>query len=501
MRTKIITNQNLLLLAFAGVIACGPVPSQTGNTIGMGEIKTVVLGAGEGGGGTTGMTDFKGDAKGATAKIPFPQSLDFKATLKPDHKAQDELNQDIIVFYENWKKNYLKCYPGTDITFIEGDFTGSTPSSWPAGVNGISQSEAVGYGMLIFALMAGYDADAKAYFDGLVGLYQANPSRISGACMSWIIPDKYDPSLGKSTSAADGDMDIAYALLLADKQWGNQEGGPDYGQLATTMLEECILGFDISLQTHRVLMGDWGKGSDGGVGQSGDDRFNETSTRPSDWFLGHLKVFDAASPNPRWNKAINEIYRLIAATQNKKTGLLPDFAEDVNGQPSLPVLDVPYTDKDGDQKHKYLESEFDNAYSWNACRVPWRLATDYAHYNTVETKAALDVLNRWSVTLSRDSSNWGGSIWHGYHLDGRKISPDDDWSWALAYTAPMVSALIAGTDPSHQAYLNNGWDFMVDHFLGDQKATQGWSGYYSDTIALLNMLLISGNWWNPAEVD
>jgi hypothetical protein len=47
-------------------------------------------------------------------------------------------------------------------------------------------------------------------------------------------------------------------------------------------------------------------------------------------------------------------------------------------------------------------------------------------------------------------------------------------------------------DSSHQAYLNAGWDRI-----------KNWrKNYYGDTINLLCMLLISGNWWAPiSEAD
>ena len=84
-------------------------------------------------------------------------------------------------------------------------------------------SEAHGYGMLITAHMAGHDPKAKAYFDGLYRYFRAHPSKINPELMAWKQGDTGQAvvNVGGVDSATDGDMDIAYALLLADRQWGS----------------------------------------------------------------------------------------------------------------------------------------------------------------------------------------------------------------------------------------------------------------------------------------
>jgi hypothetical protein len=124
----------------------------------------------------------------------------------------------------------------------------------------VTASEHTGYGLLVFVLMAGYDKDAKTNFDKIVNFYKLHMR--DNKMMSWtasqyhpslpfikdehlpftetVTFEKPDPvtwepitvieavtvtkdnkSLPLTNSASDGDMDIAYALLLADKQWGS----------------------------------------------------------------------------------------------------------------------------------------------------------------------------------------------------------------------------------------------------------------------------------------
>ena len=88
--------------------------------------------------------------------------------------------------------------------------------------------------MLIFAYMAGYDKDAKTYFDGMFNMYDKHRSTENNANMSWII-DKSESTSKDSDSATDGDLDIAFALLLADKQWGS-DGKINYLEQAKNIM-------------------------------------------------------------------------------------------------------------------------------------------------------------------------------------------------------------------------------------------------------------------------
>lgn len=87
---------------------------------------------------------------------PFPQSIQFDHCMQPSH-SQNKMTQDIHEYYEYWKDKYLTP-------------TGSTPGGYYIKTTGstssaLTVSEAHGYGMMTFALMAGSspfgDPDAK----------------------------------------------------------------------------------------------------------------------------------------------------------------------------------------------------------------------------------------------------------------------------------------------------------------------------------------------------
>src|SRR4029450_6472942 len=80
-------------------------------------------------------------------------------------------------------------------------------------------------------------------------------------------------------SVTDGDLDVAYALLLADKQWGSG-GAIDYRAEALKVIAAIREG-DLDSSGHWVLLGNWVDRSDQ----------HYRSTRTSDFMPGHFESF------------------------------------------------------------------------------------------------------------------------------------------------------------------------------------------------------------------
>ena len=146
---------------------------------------------------------------GATASAPthpFPTHTLYPGSISPSAYSPKQLDHTVLEYYRIWKKSYL-VHEGNyfRIAMDKEDKTRTT-------------SESQGYGMLITAYMAGADSEARKIFDGLYSFVRAHPSSICKDLMSWEIPEKRP---GHGDSAFDGDADIAYALLVADSQWGS----------------------------------------------------------------------------------------------------------------------------------------------------------------------------------------------------------------------------------------------------------------------------------------
>jgi endo-1,4-beta-D-glucanase Y len=377
---------------------------------------------------------------------PFPQNLSYPGCIKPNHVTQEEINNSIKSYYDYWKSTYVKRSNGVT---PGGGYYVRTRGTGGSGKE-ITTSEAHGYGMIIFALMAGYDYQARQYFDGMYNMFDKHRSTDNPYNMSWII-DKSELQSKDQDDATDGDMDIAYALLLAHYQWGSN-GKINYLTQAQRMITNGIKNSDMSLSTKRTLLSSWST--------------DQYATRSSDWMIDHFKAYQEATDDSFWDDATSAVYDLInqiTAKYSPETGLMPDF---VIGSPPRPA------------HPKFLEAETDGDYSWNSCRYPWRMATAFAHYGSPETRAAANRAVNW---LKKKTEGNPGNIMAGYKLDGTPLVTYG----SAAFTSPITAACIV--DSSHQSYLNSGWDTITN-----------WrESYYGDTINLLSMLLISGNWWAP----
>jgi endo-1,4-beta-D-glucanase Y len=380
---------------------------------------------------------------------PFPQSLSYPGCGKPAGISQAELNADIAAFYRYYRERYFRPSRSTP----GGGWYIDRPDNFQGGTYK-TISEAHGYGMIILALMAGHDPEARARFDGFCNFFDRHRSRSNGELMSWVVPEDEGPLA--NDSATDGDLDIAYALLLAHVQWGSagtaaeSSRGVDYLGKARTLIDKGLKASNLGPGL-RTLLGDWDK--------------NGLNTRPSDWMTGHFRAFHQATGDEVWLRAEATAYGLIGDLTRSHaplTGLMPDF---VVGDPPRPA------------PSDFLERPQDGAYSWNACRVPFRLAAALAHTGSEEARAALWKTSRWL----RDAT--GGdpeAIQAGYALDGTPLSTKS----SSAFTAPFLAGCMA--DPDAGEYLAEGWKL-----LGRP------GGYYPDALTMLSMLLLSGNWWSP----
>jgi len=292
---------------------------------------------------------------------PFPQHIKYaKGTIEPSQLTQQQLDKAVEQFYTPWKARFIKTVPGKPESYV-----------WFEGKDGKQcVSEGQGYGMVIVVLMAGYDSSAKSTFDNLYRYYKSHPSNRGSHLMAWAQNTK-DKDLDK-TSATDGDMDIAYSLLLANTQWGS-DGTINYLQEAINMIAD-IMEYEINHKTWSVLLSN-------AIEYDSKDYFD---TRSSDFMPANFKAFSAATGDNRWNKVIYNGYKLFKYMQDEYSpdaGLVPDFIVHLNKTPKP-------------APRHYLESAYDGYYNYNACRVPWRIGTDYLLTGDMRSKG-----NDWQQYL------------------------------------------------------------------------------------------------------
>lgn len=386
---------------------------------------------------------------GQIVNYPFPNHTTYNANhIKPNTYTQIELDSQTQLFYDQWKLIYLKNDCGNSNEYYV--FSGN-------GAKNVS--EAQGYGMMITAYFAGYDTNAKAYFDGLYQYYKSHPSNINNSLMDWQQITCNDTASSDDDAASDGDIDIAFALLLAHAQWGSNSGINYFSE--AQIIIEAIMQDEINPNTWSVKLGDWSN-------VNNPNYFY--GTRPSDFIIDHFKTFSCI--NNDWNNVIDTCYSLIENMQlnySSTTGLIPDFIINVNTSPSPAGAD-------------YLEAPTDGFYSYNSCRVPWRLGTDYLISGDLRAKTVINKINTWLISSTGGNIN---TISNGYELNGTTLFNWNDATFVGPFT---VGAML---DTSNQSWLNN----LYEELVSNNNSADG--DYYSNTIKLLSMIVISGNYWVP----
>lgn len=385
----------------------------------------------------------------ATPRYPFPQHVRLAEGARlPQHRPQDELDQDVRDFYEHWKDQYLVAAGDSDggplfrIAFEAGSAR--------------TVSEGQGYGMQIVALMAGHDPDAQPIFDGLWRFAAAHPSRGQPELMSWQVA----PGVSGDSSAFDGDADIAYSLLLADQQWGS-ESGVDYRAAAMKVIA-ALEATCIGPESHLPLLGNWVR-PDGA-------RYNQFCFRSSDYLPTHFEAFGTASERPKWQQVLEQTRLLLRQTQidhAPATSLVPDFLMIESGRPKPVGTD-------------FLEGPHDGDYYYNAGRFPWRVGCHAILSGDQPSQQLLRPLTAW---IRQATDGDPSLIRAGYRLDGTPIGI----YLSTLFVAPLgVAAML---EPPEDDWLERIYETL----------RQKHQNYFEDSVTLLCLIAMTGNHWHPGQ--
>ena len=402
------------------------------------------------------MTQTFADQKPTTSSgilRPFPQHVQCApGSILPNHRSQAQLDDDARAFYDYWKESYLIDVGKTNA----GDPLYRVAFGKESPTREKTVSEGQGYGMMITALMAGHDPDAQTIFDGLWNFCRLYPSHSDARLMTWHVPENSDGN----NSAFDGDADMAYGLLLAAEQWGNQ-GRIHYkneAQTLITAIRESAIGPD----SFMPLLGDWT--------DPNGQRYSQYTPRPSDFMLVNFRAYGKATNDPLWDEVVRKchtVMQVIQAKHSPQTGLMPDFIV-MRGTERTPEP----------SPAKFLESENDCNYYYNAGRIPWRIGTDAILNNDLNSRAIAQKISRWAEQATGCSP---AKFCAGYALDGTPLLGSDRFT--SFFVAPMGVA--AMTNPAQQDWLNAIYDSICSRR----------ENYYEDSVTLFCLLAMSGNAW------
>jgi len=412
----------------------------------------------------------------AHTKTPPPIQASYRG-LTPEGMTQEAIRSRLIEHYHAWATTYIKKVPNSNQKYVDYivDERLNPDNTWVS-KQAVTVSEAHGYGMLILTNMASIDYEHSTNyqedFDDFVRFYMNHRSTIQPAFMCWqMISYGYDTNgLGEVTtiintpdgadSATDGDLDIAYSLILADKLWGSN-GEFNYMQMAKK-INHAILTTLIA-EDHRILIGDWVQESPS----------HQPLTRTSDLLIRNFYALRNIDPDTldQWNQIITKTQKIVNqlyTNYSGNTGLMPDF--------------ITYSNNTYAPAHGYvLEDNYDGDNNYNACRTPWRIG-QYALYSpTTEYDDYLKTFAKWSQLVTDGHPlNYNS----GYLIVSGKLGdpiPDRDYV-DMAFIAPLiVPASLLGDTEWYNALYN-----YLDQTLIENET------YFGNTIKLLTLIDATG---------
>lgn len=391
----------------------------------------------------------------ALLSIPFMESTYLYS------ENNQNITDETLEFYDYWKDKYIVKDKYADIPQYYVWYS-DTPYSGNNTGTEVTVSEAHGYGMLITASMAEYDSNAKDIFDGMYYYYRNHLSNIGSNLMAWQQQDngKAIVNVSGADSATDGDLDIAYSLLMADSIWGS-DGDINYKQTAVDVIND-IMEYEVNKTDWILQLGDW-------VSLSDENDAVYSATRASDFIMQYMSVFAEVTGDERWINVYNSTYTIINSIVDEyETGILPDF-----------IIKDKQTGKFIPSSPNFLESDNDGYYYYNSCRTPWRISMDYLINKNMNAKKFADTITKF---ISEKTNGDPYEIKAGYKLDGTAIEDYND----LCFVTPFM--LASACDESNKQWHDTIRQTVIEY---------GEDVYFGDTIKMLCLIVDDGDWIVP----
>ncbi len=318
----------------------------------------------------------------------------------------------------------------------------------PDGVPNSTVSEGIAYGMLIAVML-----DEQALFDDFYryALCFENKSGL----MDWYIAPDGSRALGVG-AATDSDEDIAWALVMADRQWGGR------GALADSYLA-CA-----KRQIERVWQCEVDHDRYPDMLLPGDDWRGRNVFNPSYFAPHQYRIFAEVTGNTGWLRVIDRGYEIVEASLNQASGnrdngLVPAWC-DCEGKP--------------------VEA-FPGAlmnYQYDSARLPFRIGQDWAAARDPRARVYLERVSRFFATVG------AAQIVDGYALSGEP-APDPRAAQPNPGSAVFVGAAAVGAmhDPAQQAFVDAAYARIRTGTLLAR------SRYYNHSWTVLSLLMLTGN--------
>ncbi len=411
--------------------------TSSGGATGTGGSLVLMGGATSSGGVTsTGGTSLIGGTTSASAAaFPFPQNLKGKYCTYP--AGYD--NSTVTAAYQDWKTTTVTSDGAGAYARVQKPDSGSVTHS--------TASEGIGYGMILAVYM-----DDQQLFDNLWGYEQIHLG--SNGLMDWEIGPDGKVTSGGAGAATDGDEDMAWALVMADRQWGGQGALKDTYLNHAKKLIGLIWSFEVD-QTRSYML------------KPGDQWGNVDVTNPSYFAPAYYRVFGQVTGKADdWNKVITGNYDILAKSLNATSGnadngLVPAWC-DSSGKPVVAFSGAP--------------TNFQN----DSTRTPFRVGQDYCFFGASLAKQYLAKISAFYAGIGVSN------IVDGYDLNGTP-KPDKAQNGLQAASFVGPAGVGAMSDAQYQSFINDAYAAVAT-----LKLSAG-TIYYQKSWTALSLLMMTAN--------
>jgi endo-1,4-beta-D-glucanase Y len=413
-------------------------PGAPGSSIAA-DAASALVGTGDSGAGAAGAeasTPTRGPTPASNGThFPFPQNRQSSRCTYPSRYD----NGDVQAAYQKWKNDTVTSSGANGFLRVQRpNDPGLLPNS--------TVSEGIGYGMLIAVYM-----NDQSLFDDL-WRYEQHWTDKSGLMNWYVLADGSALGPNGSGAATDADEDMAFALVMADRQWGGQGSlAMPYGQYAAQQIGEI---WSAEIQDSKLPKpGEWG----------GWNTVNISYFAPA-----YYRVFAAIDTGHAWPAVVQTVYDTIdytvnSANGNQNTGLVPAWCDDSHGSPCAPV-DMGIAN--------------DVGYQYDACRTPFRIALDWCWNGEARAQAYV------GLTSAFFSAIGAASIQDTYAISGTP-EPQHPGAHSAAFVGP--AGVGAMSSPMYS-------QFIDDAYSGVSTLTYLAGGtYYEDSWAVMSLLMMSAN--------
>lgn len=376
--------------------------------------------------------------------FPFPQNRESSRCVYPANYC----NSDVQAAYDQWK---------ADTVTTDGAPAGRRVrrTNEPGQLEKDSTvSEGIGYGMLIAVYM-----NDQLLFDDLWKYEQKFVDGRTGLMNWYIKADGSGPADNGGGPATDADEDMAFALLMADRQWG---GGGSLGKSYLDIAKDTIgkIYANEIFQYKYLKPGAWGDNS---------------ATNLSYFAPAYYRLFAKVdTPNTaNWMMVIDTMYGVLqaalnASNGNQANGLVPAWC-DASGKPNGGAFGS--------------TGPAPTNYQYDSCRTPFRIGLDWCWNGNANALAYVKLTSNFFSEIG------ASKIVDGYDLNGKEHAQEQMGANASIQSAAFVGPAAVGAmnDVKYQTFLDEAYDVVAT-----RKLMVG-GVYYEDSWTVMTMLMMSGN--------